>query len=98
MALIGDAAHPMVPYQGQGANQALEDAEALRLFLRPGLTSNDLAGALKTWDSARRPRASQVELNSRVAAAKVSPEVILQRMRFNWTYDGIEEFLKSKDH
>ncbi|KAF4920015.1 6-hydroxynicotinate 3-monooxygenase [Colletotrichum viniferum] len=98
VALIGDAAHPMVPYQGQGANQALEDAEALRLFLRPGLTSNDLAGALKTWDSARRPRASQVQLNSRVAAAKVSPEITLQRMRFNWTYDGIEEFLKSKDH
>ncbi|KAL3299054.1 salicylate hydroxylase [Colletotrichum asianum] len=98
VALIGDAAHPMVPYQGQGANQALEDAEALRLFLRPGLTSNDLAGVLKTWDSARRQRASQVQLNSRVAAAKVSPEVILQRMRFNWTYDGIEEFLKSKDH
>ncbi|KAH9233270.1 hypothetical protein K456DRAFT_1725351 [Colletotrichum gloeosporioides 23] len=98
VALIGDAAHPMVPYQGQGANQALEDAEALRLFLRPGLTSNDLAGVLKTWDSVRRPRASQVQLNSRVAAAKVSPEVILQRMRFNWTYDGIEEFVKSKDH
>ncbi|KAF4869658.1 FAD-dependent monooxygenase OpS4 [Colletotrichum siamense] len=70
----------------------------MRLFLRPGLTSNDLAGVLKTWDSVRRPRASQVQLNSRVAAAKVSPEVILQRMRFNWTYDGIEEFLKSKDH
>ncbi|KAH0432237.1 hypothetical protein CcaCcLH18_06592 [Colletotrichum camelliae] len=97
VALIGDAAHPMVPYQGQGANQALEDAEALGLFLRPGLASNNLAEVLKTWDSARRPRASEVQLNSRVAAAKVSPEVILQRMRFNWTYDGIEEFLKSKD-
>ncbi|GKT55903.1 zeaxanthin epoxidase [Colletotrichum tofieldiae] len=27
--IIGDAAHPMLPTQGQGASQAIEDAEAL---------------------------------------------------------------------
>lgn len=30
--LIGDAAHPMLPTQGQGASQSLEDAEALGAF------------------------------------------------------------------
>ncbi|PWY65408.1 FAD/NAD(P)-binding domain-containing protein [Aspergillus eucalypticola CBS 122712] len=30
--LIGDAAHPMLPTQGQGASQAIEDAEALGAF------------------------------------------------------------------
>ncbi|KAH7133854.1 FAD binding domain-containing protein, partial [Dactylonectria macrodidyma] len=31
--IIGDAAHPMLPHQGQGANQAIEDAGALGVLL-----------------------------------------------------------------
>lgn len=87
----------MVLYQGQGANQALEDAEAFKLLLRTEVTKADLPEILKTWDDARRPRASQVQLNSRIAAAKVSPEVIMQRMTFNWTYDGVESLKISED-
>ncbi|KAF6799552.1 hypothetical protein CSOJ01_12440, partial [Colletotrichum sojae] len=89
VALLSDAAHPMVPYQGQGANQALEDAEALRLFLKPNVSKDSVRSVLKRWDELRRPRASQVQTNSRIAAAKVSPEVIMKRMKFNWDYDGV---------
>ncbi|KAJ5281517.1 FAD/NAD(P)-binding domain-containing protein [Penicillium angulare] len=32
--IIGDAAHPMLPTQGQGANQGIEDAEALGAFFK----------------------------------------------------------------
>lgn len=32
VCLIGDAAHAMLPTQGQGASQSVEDAEALRAF------------------------------------------------------------------
>ncbi|KAI3548703.1 hypothetical protein CSPX01_02726 [Colletotrichum filicis] len=79
----------MVPYQGQGANQALEDAEAFRILVHPDFTKEDLPGKLEQWNQARCSRVSQVQLNSRVAAAKVSPEILMQRMKFNWTYDGI---------
>lgn len=34
MILIGDAAHAMLPTQGQGASQAIEDAEALGAFFQ----------------------------------------------------------------
>lgn len=45
--LIGDAAHAMTPHQGQGATQAVEDAEGFRLFIRPGITRDDVPGILK---------------------------------------------------
>ncbi|OQU95260.1 hypothetical protein CLAIMM_01493 [Cladophialophora immunda] len=35
--LVGDASHALQPSSGQGASQALEDAEALALFLRRSL-------------------------------------------------------------
>ena len=50
--LIGDAAHPMLPTQGQGASQSIEDAEALAAFLE------DIAGA---------PSATEVSLRLNVS-------------------------------
>jgi 2-polyprenyl-6-methoxyphenol hydroxylase-like FAD-dependent oxidoreductase len=41
--LAGDAAHPMIPNFGQGANQAIEDAFALGLGLKLGKSGADLA-------------------------------------------------------
>lgn len=32
--LIGDAAHPFLPYTGQGGNQAIEDAAVLAICLQ----------------------------------------------------------------
>jgi salicylate hydroxylase len=61
IALLGDAAHPMVQYLAQGACQALEDAAALA----DGLSRHDLEPALAAYEEARAPRAARVQRSAR---------------------------------
>ncbi len=62
-ALLGDAAHPMLPYLAQGAAQAIEDAQALALSFAN--EPNNAAKALTNYSSARMARASQIQYASR---------------------------------
>lgn len=56
-AVLGDAAHPLLPYLGQGAVMAIEDAVVLgRAFAE----SEDLAQALARYEAARVGRARLV--------------------------------------
>jgi 2-polyprenyl-6-methoxyphenol hydroxylase-like FAD-dependent oxidoreductase len=58
IALLGDAAHPMVQYVGQGAAQALEDAASLMVALG---AEPDIDTALARYEQVRVPRASRVQ-------------------------------------
>ncbi|GJC80881.1 salicylate hydroxylase [Colletotrichum liriopes] len=93
--VVGDAAHPMTPFQGQGATQAVEDAEGLRLLLHESIDADNVSHMLRTWDSVRRPRASQVQQNSR-HVTDMSAQAQLDRMRLNWTYGGIHAALRNR--
>ncbi|MFD0345100.1 FAD-dependent monooxygenase [Kitasatospora aburaviensis] len=62
VALLGDAAHAMCPFQGQGACQAIEDAVVLAA---PSAPSTDPAAALPAYTAARLPRATAVVAGSR---------------------------------
>ncbi|MFS2054529.1 FAD-dependent monooxygenase, partial [Variovorax sp. CT11-76] len=64
MALIGDAAHPMLPFMAQGAGMAIEDAVVLARHLE-GVAMDGVAAALADFETARIERASQVQLGSR---------------------------------
>ncbi|HVC55732.1 MAG TPA: FAD-dependent monooxygenase [Stellaceae bacterium] len=61
--LLGDACHPMYPFMGQGAAQAIEDGAALAACLRAGAA--DPAAALKRYEQLRLPRVSRVQALSR---------------------------------
>jgi salicylate hydroxylase len=80
VTVLGDAAHPMLPYLGQGACQAIEDGCVLAAALaaRP----DDPVGGLALYERTRRPRASQVVLTSRqrgVSNHLASPWAALRR-------------------
>jgi salicylate hydroxylase len=66
VTLLGDAAHPMLPYLGQGAAQAFEDAAMLASCLAGGQENPALA--LRRYESARIDRASRVQQGSHARA------------------------------
>ena len=65
IALMGDAAHAMLPYHAQGAVQSIEDAWVLARTLE--LSANDLPAALERFESLRYARANLMVQQSRSA-------------------------------
>jgi 2-polyprenyl-6-methoxyphenol hydroxylase-like FAD-dependent oxidoreductase len=65
VTLLGDAAHPMLPFLGQGACSALEDAVALGAALGEG---TDVEAGLAAYEAARKPRTAKLARGSRSAA------------------------------
>jgi salicylate hydroxylase len=63
VTVLGDAAHSMLPYLGQGACQAIEDGCVLAAAV--AAEPDDPVAALNRYERSRRPRASQVVLASR---------------------------------
>ena len=61
--LLGDAAHPMLPYLSQGATSAIEDAMVL---VRCLTSYNDYDDAFKAYEANRLPRTTMLMRMSRV--------------------------------
>lgn len=60
VTLLGDAAHFMLPYLGQGAAQAMEDATVLAGYLKH-INNGDAETLLQQYERMRKPRASVVQ-------------------------------------
>jgi 2-polyprenyl-6-methoxyphenol hydroxylase-like FAD-dependent oxidoreductase len=101
VALLGDAAHPMLQYFAQGACMALEDAVCLAQMVE---AHDDLHAALVAYNRRRAPRTGRVQLGSRLigeyiyhpdgAKAEIRDAVLRARTpeeHYNamaWLYDG----------
>jgi salicylate hydroxylase len=77
VTLLGDAAHPMFPFFGQGAAQAIEDAAVLARCL--AAASADPAAALARYQELRIPRTTRLQ------------EVSHARAHVNHLPDGAEQ-------
>ncbi|KAK0614474.1 hypothetical protein B0T14DRAFT_438288 [Immersiella caudata] len=68
LIVIGDAAHPMLPHQGQGGAQGIEDGISLGIALA-GATADieSISSRLGIFEKARRNRASAVQILSNAA-------------------------------
>jgi salicylate hydroxylase len=69
LALLGDAAHPMLPHLGQGANQGIEDGVALATILSRA-NRKTAPAALLAYERLRRERVAQVQLRARASGMR----------------------------
>ena len=99
VSLIGDAAHPMLPFLAQGAGMAIEDAAVLAWCLKE--YRDDPADALRAYEGARRlrtARAQQVSHKQGTIYGRSGPEALVRnlgmklmggdklRARYDWIY------------
>ena len=100
MTLIGDAAHPMLPFLAQGAGMAIEDAAVLADML--GKYLDDPCDALRAYEGARWHRTARAQQMSRRQGriyGLSGPEAFVRnlamramggeklRARYDWLYD-----------
>jgi salicylate hydroxylase len=64
VTLLGDAAHPMLPYLAQGAGQSIEDAALLAKCLEKKQPAEAQA-ALREYERLRTPRTSKIQVGAR---------------------------------
>ncbi|RDW77447.1 salicylate hydroxylase-2 [Coleophoma cylindrospora] len=78
VALLGDAAHPMLPDQSQGYCMALEDAGALGYIFSEEFQEiwrDDVSKGLKLYERVRKDRASRVQAASARARTDLSERI-----------------------
>lgn len=71
ITLLGDAAHPVLPAEGQGANQAVQDAVVLADCLR-GLDHDGVPAGLQRYSDLRIPILSEIHRMSRARHADLT--------------------------
>ena len=99
VTLIGDAAHPMLPFLAQGAGMAIEDAAVVASML--GKHIDDPEHALRVYEDVRRRRTARAQKASAKQATiygKTGPEALIRnlvmktlggerlRRRYDWLY------------
>jgi salicylate hydroxylase len=100
VSLIGDAAHPMLPFLAQGAGMAIEDAVVLADSMKayPGAPE----AGLRAYEKARRARTERAQQTSRKQGklyGQTGPEALVRNLgmkllggerllsRYDWVYN-----------
>ncbi|KXN70128.1 FAD/NAD(P)-binding domain-containing protein [Conidiobolus coronatus NRRL 28638] len=84
VGLVGDAAHPMAPHLGQGANTSLEDSAVLAYYLSKVKNYQDISKALYNYEKKRISRTSTIVKNSRnMGTLGYTKNAIFRKVRDN---------------
>jgi salicylate hydroxylase len=80
ITLLGDAAHTMLPHQGQGVSQAIEDSMALATFLAAAEDVSDIPEAFRRYTAVRMQRTAILQNGSRRAGAMFDAQYEFQNL------------------
>lgn len=99
LALLGDAAHPFLPHQGQGGGIAIEDAASIAALLPRGISKEEVPERLKLYEQCRMERAHKIQEHTRIAGRDLddSSRSEFQMMEFTNYNFGHDEWHHSKD-
>jgi salicylate hydroxylase len=87
VSILGDAAHPMLPFMAQGACMAIEDAYVVAALLaRTRAEGGDPVAALKAYEAARRERTAKVQIGARTRVVSMHEPSPLGRAWRNLNY------------
>ncbi|KAL2061586.1 hypothetical protein VTL71DRAFT_6963 [Oculimacula yallundae] len=75
VCLIGDAGHPMMPHQSQGACMAIEDAGALGVIFSKKYFRGDIDESLSVYNTIRLPRVTKVQSAAARAAYNINERI-----------------------
>jgi salicylate hydroxylase len=76
VCILGDAAHPMMPNQSQGAVQSIEDAAALGIIFSDKYRYDlDVEAGLQLYERVRKPRATRVQQASLRATENINERI-----------------------
>ncbi|KAM0665562.1 hypothetical protein ACQRIT_006419 [Beauveria bassiana] len=110
LVLVGDAAHPMLPHQGQGGAQSIEDGLVLGISMLGARSRNDIESRFGIYQDVRRDRASVIQILSNIGqdlVQQLQNEVLpyldkdkiptnpAQIQQFNFGYDAIQAALEA---
>ncbi|KAI6997811.1 FAD/NAD(P)-binding domain-containing protein [Hortaea werneckii] len=111
LAVMGDAAHPFLPHQGQGGGQAIEDAVSLAAVLPLGTLPEEVSERLQIYNRCRYERAHKIQDFTRTAgkdaselAAEGKKLDMHEYQAYNFCHDAwdytnaaLKDYLVSKD-
>jgi 2-polyprenyl-6-methoxyphenol hydroxylase-like FAD-dependent oxidoreductase len=74
LAVLGDAAHPFLPYRASGGAMAIEDAVSLAVMLPAGIERHEVPERLRVYEKARHQRATTIQEMTRESSQLLGPD------------------------